>query len=148
MACEAPRLSGFIEEMKGNISGALGLDGGRVSIKATTEEGLGTTGTGAGISAYAVTLLEENEMTALGVRTRFGPSPTGELHIGSLRTALFNWLFARHSGGSLYSKDRGYRPRTRSRAEFESSITEDLHWLGLDPDEGPYRQSNEAMGYI
>ena len=73
-----------------------------------------------------------------GVRTRFAPSPTGELHIGSLRTALFNWLFARHSGGSFILRIED-TDRERSRAEFETSIIEDLHWLGLDPDEGPER---------
>ncbi len=75
-------------------------------------------------------------MTVGGVRTRFAPSPTGELHIGSLRTALFNWLFARHSGGSFVLRIED-TDRERSRPEFESSIIEDLHWLGLDPDEGP-----------
>ena len=59
VVCQEPRLSVHIGEMKANVSRALALEAGRVNIKATTEEGLGITGAGAGISAYAVTLLEE-----------------------------------------------------------------------------------------
>ena len=61
VVCEEPRLSGYIDEMKLNIARALGVGGDKVNIKATTEEGLGITGSGAGISAYAVTLLEGTE---------------------------------------------------------------------------------------
>ncbi len=90
------------------------------------------------------------------VRTRFGPSPTGYLHIGSLRTALFNWLFARHAGGKFILRIED-TDTARSRPEFELSITEDLDWLGLDRDEGPgstaeigkdpYRQSQRLDIY-
>jgi len=82
------------------------------------------------------------------IRTRFAPSPTGKLHIGNARTALFNWLFARGSGGSFVLRIED-TDLERSRFEHELSIYEDLKWLGLDWDEGPdkdgahgpYRQS-------
>jgi len=71
-----------------------------------------------------------------GWRVRFAPSPTGALHIGSLRTALFNWLAARATGGSsllrIEDTDQGrYVPGS------EQQILESLRWLGLDWDEGP-----------
>jgi glutamyl-tRNA synthetase len=85
--------------------------------------------------------------TALsGVRVRFAPSPTGLLHLGAARTALFNYLFARYYGGDLILRiedtDRG-----RSRPEFERAQLEDLEWLGLSFDEGPYRQSERGELY-
>lgn len=88
------------------------------------------------------------------VRARFAPSPTGDLHIGNARTALFNWLFARHSGGRfiLRIEDTDFE---RSKRSYEKSILEDLSWLGLDWDEGPdtggdkgpYRQSERLELY-
>ena len=81
-----------------------------------------------------------------GVRVRFAPSPTGLLHLGAARTALFNYLFARYYGGDLILRiedtDRG-----RSRPEFERAQLEDLEWLGLSFDEGPYRQSERGELY-
>ena len=81
-----------------------------------------------------------------GVRVRFAPSPTGLLHLGAARTALFNYLFARHYGGDLVLRiedtDIG-----RSRPEFERTQLEDLAWLGLSFDEGPYRQSERGGIY-
>jgi glutamyl-tRNA synthetase len=80
------------------------------------------------------------------VRVRFAPSPTGLLHLGAARTALFNHLFARHRGGELILRiedtDRG-----RSRPEFERAQIEDLAWLGLSFDEGPFRQSERGGIY-
>jgi glutamyl-tRNA synthetase len=74
------------------------------------------------------------------VRVRFAPSPTGHLHIGGARTALFNWLFARHEGGEFILRiedtDTG-----RSTEEYIGSIVEGMRWLELDRDEGPYRQT-------
>jgi len=70
------------------------------------------------------------------VRTRFAPSPTGRLHIGNIRTALFNWLFARVNSGSFILRIED-TDTARSRFEYELSIYEDLKWLGLDWDEGP-----------
>jgi glutamyl-tRNA synthetase len=80
------------------------------------------------------------------VRVRFAPSPTGLLHIGGARTALFNYLFARHHGGDLILRIED-TDRARSREEFEQSQLEDLEWLGLSFDEGPYRQSERGALY-
>lgn len=77
-------------------------------------------------------------MTA--VRTRFAPSPTGHLHIGGARTALFNFLYARHHGGSLVLRIED-TDRERSSDEYTKAILEGLRWLGLDWDEGPLFQS-------
>jgi glutamyl-tRNA synthetase len=75
-----------------------------------------------------------------GVRVRFAPSPTGYLHIGSARTALFNWLYARKTGGTYILRIED-TDKQRSTAESTRSILEGLEWLGLDWDEGPYYQS-------
>src|SRR3972149_5597107 len=70
------------------------------------------------------------------VRVRIAPSPTGPLHIGTARTALFNYLFARRHGGTfiLRLEDTDV---ARSTVAFEGDILEGLHWLGLEWDEGP-----------
>ena len=70
------------------------------------------------------------------MRVRFAPSPTGQLHVGNARTALFNWLLARGSGGTfiLRIEDTDVERSTR---ESEAAILRDLRWLGLDWDEGP-----------
>ncbi len=70
------------------------------------------------------------------VRIRFAPSPTGRLHLGNARTALFNWLFARNRGGRMILRIED-TDRVRSQAEFEADLIENLQWLGLDWDEGP-----------
>ena len=70
------------------------------------------------------------------VRVRFAPSPTGYLHIGGARTALFNWLFARHHGGSFILRIED-TDRTRYREDAMEDIMSSLRWLGLDWDEGP-----------
>ena len=74
------------------------------------------------------------------VRTRFPPSPTGHLHIGGARTALFNWLLARHEKGEFVLRFED-TDRVRSRQESVDAILEALEWLGIDWDEGPYYQS-------
>jgi glutamyl-tRNA synthetase len=81
-----------------------------------------------------------------GVRVRFAPSPTGLLHLGAARTALFNYLFARHYGGDLILRIED-TDTERSRPEFELAQLEDLEWLGLTFDEGPYRQSERGELY-
>lgn len=70
------------------------------------------------------------------VRVRFAPSPTGHLHMGSARTALFNWLFAGSSNGTFVLRIED-TDRARSADIYEKSIINDLHWLGLNWDEGP-----------
>ena len=82
------------------------------------------------------------------VRVRFAPSPTGQLHIGGARTALFNWAYARRNGGAFVLRIEDTDPE-RSTAEYERAILEGLSWLGIAWDEGPdvggphapYRQS-------
>lgn len=80
------------------------------------------------------------------VRVRFAPSPTGFLHIGSARTAIFNWLFARHEKGKflLRIEDTDIK---RSQAHFLQEILQDLKWLGLDWDEQPIFQSQRFPLY-
>ncbi len=73
-------------------------------------------------------------------RVRFAPSPTGFLHIGGARTALFNWLYARHNNGIFVLRIED-TDRTRSTEEYIEAIIEGMKWLGLDWDEGPFRQT-------
>ena len=88
------------------------------------------------------------------VRVRFAPSPTGYLHVGGARTAIFNWLFARHHGGTFILRIEDTDVE-RSTSESEVSLVGDLRWLGLDWDEGPdtggprgpYRQSERLDIY-
>ena len=85
-------------------------------------------------------------MKSDGVRVRFAPSPTGLLHLGGARTALFNYLFARYYGGQLILRVED-TDRARSSKEFERSQLEDFGWLGLSFDEGPYWQSDRGELY-
>jgi glutamyl-tRNA synthetase len=80
------------------------------------------------------------------VRTRFAPSPTGHLHIGGARTALFNFLYARHHGGVFVLRIED-TDRERSTPESTRAILDDLTWLGLAWDEGPFYQSQRAAFY-
>jgi glutamyl-tRNA synthetase len=77
------------------------------------------------------------------MRLRFAPSPTGALHIGGARTALFNWLLARHTGGELVLRIED-TDRERSTPENVEQILDSLRWLELDWDEGPILQSERA----
>lgn len=74
-------------------------------------------------------------------RVRFAPSPTGYLHVGGARTALFNWLFARKAGGSFILRIED-TDRERSSDEMSAAILEGMRWLGLDWDEGPVHQAD------
>ena len=87
-------------------------------------------------------------------RVRFAPSPTGMLHVGNARTALYNWLFARHTGGDFVLRIEDTDVE-RSEVRYETQLIEDLRWLGLDWSEGPqiggpyapYRQSERMEIY-
>jgi glutamyl-tRNA synthetase len=74
------------------------------------------------------------------VRVRFAPSPTGFLHVGGARTALFNWLFARNVGGRFILRIED-TDRARSSDEMTDAILDGLKWLGIDVDEGPFFQA-------
>lgn len=80
------------------------------------------------------------------VRTRFAPSPTGYLHIGGARTALFNYLFARHHGGKFVLRIED-TDRERSTPEAIAAILDAMNWLGLDYDEGPFYQTERYPLY-
>jgi glutamyl-tRNA synthetase len=80
------------------------------------------------------------------VRVRIAPSPTGNLHIGTARTAVFNWLFARHHGGKFILRIED-TDLERSRPEYTDNILEGLRWLGLNWDEGPFFQSQRLDLY-
>ncbi|MEO6487041.1 MAG: glutamate--tRNA ligase family protein, partial [Thermoanaerobaculia bacterium] len=88
------------------------------------------------------------------VRVRFAPSPTGHLHVGGARTAIFNWLYARRHGGTFVIRVED-TDRARSTRESEELVLEDLRWLGLNWEEGPdiggphapYRQSERVERY-
>lgn len=87
-------------------------------------------------------------------RVRFAPSPTGDLHVGNARTALFNWMFARHHGGSFILRIED-TDESRSALSYQTNLLADLKWLGLSWDEGPdtggnygpYRQSERLDIY-
>jgi glutamyl-tRNA synthetase len=80
------------------------------------------------------------------VRTRFAPSPTGVLHLGSVRTALFCWLYARHCGGQFVLRIED-TDRERSTPENVEAISDGMAWLGLDADEGPFFQTQRFDRY-
>src|SRR6476660_7392545 len=80
------------------------------------------------------------------LRVRFAPSPTGYLHVGGARTALFNWLFARHFGGTLVLRIED-TDLERSTPEMVEGILHGLSWLGLNWDEGPYCQTQRIDLY-
>jgi glutamyl-tRNA synthetase len=79
-------------------------------------------------------------------RVRFAPSPTGYLHVGGARTALFNWLYARHFGGTLVLRIED-TDLERSTPEMVDGILQGLQWLGIHWDEGPYYQTQRAALY-
>src|SRR6059036_2971688 len=79
-------------------------------------------------------------------RVRFAPSPTGYLHVGGARTALFNWLFARRHGGTFILRIED-TDQERSTEETVRTILEGLNWLGIPWDEGPYFQSRNVEAH-
>src|SRR5689334_14910110 len=80
------------------------------------------------------------------VRTRFAPSPTGYLHIGGARTALFCWLYARHHGGAFVLRIED-TDRERSTPEAVQAILDGMAWLDLQADEGPFYQTQRFERY-
>ena len=80
------------------------------------------------------------------VRVRIAPSPTGNLHIGTARTAVFNWLFARHHGGTFILRVED-TDTERSKPEYTQNILDGMQWLGLNWDEGPLFQSQRLDLY-
>ncbi len=90
--------------------------------------------------------MERIEVGMSQVRVRFAPSPTGFLHVGGARTALFNWLFARRHGGVLVLRIED-TDEERSREDLVDGILDGLRWLGLKWDEGPFRQSQRLDRY-
>jgi len=96
----------------------------------------------------------EQSSISCKVRVRFAPSPTGQVHVGNARTALFNWLFARQQGGVFVLRIED-TDLERSETRYETQLIEDVKWLGLDWDEGPdvggpyppYRQSDKWQVY-
>ncbi|MFM7885252.1 MAG: glutamate--tRNA ligase [Pseudanabaena sp.] len=83
----------------------------------------------------------------MSVRVRIAPSPTGNLHIGTARTAVFNWLYARHHKGTFILRIED-TDRERSKDEYTQNILEGLAWLGIDFDEGPFFQTQRSDRYI
>ncbi len=90
--------------------------------------------------------LHAHSMTTTPIRVRFAPSPTGHLHIGGARTALYNWLFARQTGGVFVLRIED-TDRERSTQEFTDSILDGMRWLGLTWDEGPFFQTERSALY-
>src|SRR6266513_4532056 len=90
-------------------------------------------------------MTEATQNTA-GVRVRFAPSPTGYLHVGGARTALFNWLFARHHRGVMILRIED-TDAERNKAELVEGSIDGLKWLGVDWDEGPFYQSRRTELY-
>jgi nondiscriminating glutamyl-tRNA synthetase len=84
-------------------------------------------------------------MAAGKIRVRFAPSPTGMLHVGNARTALYNWLFARRNSGSFILRIED-TDLERSEARYEAQLIEDLRWLGIDWDEGPSLPGDPSAG--
>ncbi len=93
------------------------------------------------------TSLKEEEKSKTDVKVRFAPSPTGFLHIGGARTALYNWLFARNKGGTFVLRVED-TDRARSTEEAIEAILDSLKWMGLNWDQGPYHQMDRLDLYF
>src|SRR5437868_12158187 len=86
------------------------------------------------------------QFVPMSIRTRFAPSPTGMLHIGGVRTALFSWLYARRHGGVFVLRVED-TDRERSTDEATQVILDGMEWLGLQADEGPFYQTRRMDRY-
>src|SRR5271155_3825224 len=91
-------------------------------------------------------MTESHSKPASSVRVRFAPSPTGYLHVGGARTALFNWLFARQQRGTMILRVED-TDAERNKPELVQGIIDGLSWLGVDWDEGPLYQSQRSHLY-
>ena len=105
-----------------------------------------TTATSADTGSFGSDLSSANSRSSGPVRVRFAPSPTGYLHVGGARTALYNWLFARHHGGTFILRIED-TDLERSTEEATGAILESMRWLGMEWDEGPYRQAERMDLY-
>lgn len=94
------------------------------------------------VSLYAARMT--NQTT---IRTRFAPSPTGQVHIGNMRVAIYNWLFARHTGGAFLLRVED-TDRERSTPEAVEAVLAAMQWLGLDTDEAPLYQSERREAHL
>ena len=81
------------------------------------------------------------------VATRFAPSPTGALHIGGVRTALFNWLYSKNHNGKFYLRVED-TDKERSKDEFKDQIIQSLRWIGINYDGEEYIQSEKVSDHI
>ena len=81
------------------------------------------------------------------VATRFAPSPTGPLHIGGVRTALFNWLYSKNKGGKFYLRIED-TDKERSKDEFKNQIINSLKWIGIYYEDNEYIQSDKLNDHI
>ena len=90
-----------------------------------------------------LSLLNKDMKKSTPVRVRIAPSPTGPLHLGTVKTALFNYLFAKQQKGSFVLRIED-TDKLRSKPEFEKDIIDNLSWLGLNWDEGPHYQSQRV----
>ena len=163
--CHRPKIGRLVDALRASLAGALSTTPDRISVKGKTPEG--TTALEDAMIVHAVALLRAvtaaRPRTALPpclpvpilpvpelpnpdsrfpdndpMRVRFAPSPTGHLHVGNARTALFNWLLARGQGGTFVLRLED-TDEARSTVASADGILEDLRWLGLDWDEGPDR---------
>ena len=81
------------------------------------------------------------------VATRFAPSPTGPLHIGGVRTALFNWLYSKNKGGKFYLRIED-TDKERSKDKFKNQIIDSLKWIGINYEDSEYIQSKKIDDHI
>ena len=81
------------------------------------------------------------------VATRFAPSPTGPLHIGGVRTALFNWLFSKNQKGNFYLRIED-TDKERSKDEYKEQIIQSLKWIGIQHDKNEYIQSTKLKKHV
>jgi len=114
------------------------MEGGTQITECASPTADGEVGRKAKISTRRATAIISSVMNIAKPRVRFAPSPTGLLHVGNARTALYNWLFARRTGGEFLLRIED-TDLERSETRFEAQLLEDLHWMGLDWDEGPCR---------